>query len=88
VTEEELFVWELLKGKQRNNLPTKLTIMHAHARVHAARPQIFFHEKVKSARNTKILPPEKYPLYGIIFTKTTKILPPEKYPLYGSYVKP
>jgi hypothetical protein len=38
--------------------------MHAHARVHAARPWIFFHEKVKSAQNTKILPPEKYPLYG------------------------
>jgi hypothetical protein len=32
--------------------------------VHAARPQIFFHEEVKSARNTKILPPEKCPLYG------------------------
>jgi ribosomal protein RSM22 (predicted rRNA methylase) len=25
--------------------------------VHAARPRIFFHEKVKGARNTKILPP-------------------------------
>ena len=57
------FSWS--RGEPRNIYPRKTPRTRAQNRRQTARPRNFFHEIAKITTFTKILPLEKYPLYGI-----------------------
>ena len=57
-------------GEPRNIYPRKTPRARAQNRRQTARPRNFFHEIAKITTFTKILPHEKYPLYGISSSTT------------------
>ena len=57
------FLWS--RGEPRNIYPRKTPRARAQNRRQTVRPRNFFHEIAKITTFTKILPLEKYPLYGI-----------------------
>ena len=57
------FSWS--RGEPRNVYPRTTPRARAQNRRQTARPRNFFHEIAKITTFTKILPLEKYPLYGI-----------------------
>ena len=60
------FSWS--RGEPRNIYPRKTPRARAQNKRQTARPRNFFHEIAKITTFTKILPLEKYPLYGTLWT--------------------
>ena len=65
------FSWS--RGEPRNIYPRKTPRARAQNRRQAARPRNFFHEIAKITTFTKILPLEKYPLYGIVELQNSQV---------------